>query len=88
MDILRREGHKPWQGNGQVKSSEGISANRWATSVDETHRVLQNGVGDRLGAVALLNSWGRGYPHAVWMPDETLDRMIREDGEVAIVTDR
>src|SRR6185436_20196829 len=89
MDILRREGHKLWQGNGQVKLSEGISANRWASSVDDVHGVLQNGVADRLGAVPPLNSWGRdGYPHVVWMPDETFDRVIREDGEVAVATDR
>ena len=25
----------------------------------------------RAGAVRILNSWGRGYPHRVWMPDET-----------------
>jgi hypothetical protein len=50
---------------------------------------LQNSVGDRLGAVGLLNSWGRdGYPHVVWMPDATLDRLIREDGEVGLVVDR
>ena len=42
----------------------------------------------QLGAVPLLNSWGRGYPHVVWMPDAVFDRMIREDGEVALVTDR
>jgi hypothetical protein len=38
--------------------------------------------------VRILNSWGRGYPHRVWMPDETLQRLIDEDGEVALVTDR
>ena len=42
----------------------------------------------RAGAVRILNSWGRGYPHRVWMPDETLQRLIDEDGEVALVTDR
>jgi hypothetical protein len=89
LDILRTEGHKPWQGVGRVKPAEGISANRWARSVDEVHQVLQNGVADRLGAVPPLNSWGRdGYPHVVWMPDETLDRLIQEDGEIGLVTDR
>ena len=39
-------------------------------------------------AVRILNSWGRGYPHRVWMPDETLQRLIDEDGEVALITDR
>lgn len=89
LDVLRTEGHKPWRGNGQIKPAEGISANRWAQSVDEVHKVLQNGVGDRLGAVGVLNSWGRdGYPHVVWMPDATLDWLIRDDGEVGLVVDR
>ena len=51
-------------------------------------QVLKSPANDAAGAVRILNSWGRGYPHRVWMPDETLQRLIDEDGEVALVTDR
>jgi hypothetical protein len=50
--------------------------------------MLQNGKANRLGAVPVLNSWGTNYPHRVWMPDDVLARLIKEDGEVAIPTDR
>lgn len=88
LDVLRTQGHKPWTPSARVKPEEGISANRWAKTVDEVHAVLQNGVGDRLGAVAILNSWGKSYPHVVWMPDAVLQRLIDEEGEVGLVTDR
>lgn len=63
----------------------GISANRWATSVDEVLHAL--GHPDR-DYVDMLNSWGSGYPHVVRIPADTLDRLLREDGEFGIVTDR
>jgi hypothetical protein len=90
LDVLRTEGHVPFAKKNSFDPvrGEGISANRWATSVDEVHRVLQNGVGDRLGAVGVLNSWGEGYPHVVWLPDDALDRLMREQGEVGLVVDR
>ena len=62
--------------------------------VEDAHRahpvvgVLKSPANDAAGAVRILNSWGRGYPHRVWMPNETLQRLIDEDGEVALVTDR
>jgi hypothetical protein len=41
-----------------------------------------------LNYVDILNSWGRGYPHLVRMPVTVLDRLLREDGEMTLVTDR
>jgi hypothetical protein len=72
-----------------VSPAEGISAYRWAKTVDEVHA----GVAERRGRQARRRRdpelWGRdGYPHVVWMPDATLDRLIREDGEVGLVVDR
>jgi hypothetical protein len=69
-------------------AGEGITVYRWARTVAEVHGVLKSPANDRLGAVRILNSWGHSYPHRVWMPDETLQRLIDEDGEVALVTDR
>jgi hypothetical protein len=67
----------------------GIQGYRWATSVDDIHAVLKHPTADRLGAVPLLNSWGTDYKRKVWMPDETLDRVVfQEGGECAVLTDR
>jgi hypothetical protein len=98
-EILRSRGHVRWSPSYQDRayqerdaeipaSDEGIMTYRWARTVDEVHAVLKSPSSDRLGAVRILNSWGRNYPHRVWMTDETLQRLIDEDGEVALVTDR
>lgn len=89
-DVLASLGHRRVYGGHTLpeRVDEGISVYRWATSVDEVHAALGNAKADRLGAVPLLNSWGRDYPQRVWLPDETLDRLLREDGEAAIPTDR
>jgi hypothetical protein len=88
MDILRGEGHKLWGGKGDVKPAEGIAANRWATRVEQVMDALKSPASERMGAVRVLNSWGRDYPHRVWMPLETLQRLLDEEGEATVVTDR
>jgi hypothetical protein len=50
--------------------------------------VLGNERADQLGAVPVLNSWGPDYPHRVWMPDDVLDVLMKQEGEAAIPTDR
>jgi hypothetical protein len=40
------------------------------------------------GRIALLQSWGTYYPHYVWVELNDIDRLLREDGEVAFITDR
>ena len=98
-DILRSRGHVPWKATykgrslqaarqGGAGDREGIGVYRWAKTVEEVHGILKSTANNAAGAVRILNSWGRGYPHRVWMPDETLQRLIDEDGEVALVTDR
>jgi len=97
--ILRESGHVDWRGeysdddhtgrgDYDAAADNGVHTFRWAQSVEDVHRVLQNERADELGAVPFLNSWGHGYPHRTWMPDEVLDRLMLEDGEVAIPTDR
>jgi hypothetical protein len=66
----------------------GIKAFRWAKSVDDVHAVLANPRADKCGAVPILNSWGSGLPHRVWLPDAVLERLMKEEGEIAIPTDR
>ena len=101
MDILRDHGHSRTRTyGGQVyvdapDPTEGIQHNRWATSVEEVLTCIQSPYYERLGAVAMLNSWGRlrdsgrkGYPHLVHIPVDILARLLREDGEATILTDR
>lgn len=80
-DWHAREAYQPDLG-------EGIKAFRWAKSVDDVHSVLANPRADALGAVPLLNSWGPDYPHRTYLPDEVLAKLIEEDGEIAVPTDR
>ena len=98
--VLRKSGHVSWQDEHSdddhteragyaAERDEGIQRFRWARSVDDVHQVLGNERADELGAIPFLNSWGRqGYPHRTWMPDEVLERLMEEEGEVAVPTDR
>lgn len=98
-DVLAKAGHVDWDAryadDDYVKREDyepalddGVKSFRWAQSVDDVHRVLANARADELGAVPILNSWGRGYPHRTWMPDDVLGRLMDEDGEIGIPTDR
>lgn len=51
------------------------------------HCVAVFGADDDREAFKVKNSWGRDYP-LVWMPYATMQRLINEDGEAAIITDR
>jgi hypothetical protein len=98
-DLLVALGHVPWseaysdddyteRGGYQPDLEAGLTAFRWAQSVDEVHAVLGNEQADKLGAVPILNSWGADYPHRVWLPDDVLDVLLKQEGEAAIPTDR
>lgn len=99
IDVLLKKGHVPWQTSYAGRTwqqrdteapslTEGVSAIRWATSVDEMRKVLDTPLHDQLQAFPLLNSWGRYYAHLVWLPYTVMERLIKEDGEIALVTDR
>lgn len=76
-------------GTAVPRLEDGISAYRWACGLDEVFRVLDNETANKYGAIPILNSWGRDYPHVVWMPGEVANQVLfKEDGEVMIVTDR
>lgn len=51
------------------------------------HAVALYGASDRRQAFRLKNSWGESYP-LVWIPYTVVQRLINEDGEAALVTDR
>jgi hypothetical protein len=97
-DVLSTAGHVSWtdayddddhteRSSYDPEATDGIQSFRWARSVEEVHGALGNERADELGAVPVLNSWGRSYPHRTWMPDDVLERLMDEDGEVAIPTD-
>lgn len=86
MDILRTIGHKPKR--GAIGPAEGISANRWATNIDDLFSVLQNDTYKKLGAIPFFNSWGADYPRKVWVSCEIWDRLMKEDGEFTMITDK
>lgn len=94
-DVLRTLGHVIWRGEKVFAPvlDFGISANRWATSVDDIARCLDpehNGQRiTKLGYVTLLNSWGQSYPHYTKVSLDTLDRLVfRENGDATMVADR
>lgn len=51
------------------------------------HCVCIYGASDIRQAVKIKNSWGKNYP-LVWMPYATLGRLLQEQGEGALITDR
>jgi hypothetical protein len=94
-DILRDIGHSRVRGGRSYRpdSAFGISANRWARSVQEIAACLDPASGGARvlndGYVVLLNSWGTGYPHYVRMDLDSLERIVfGEDGDATVVTDR
>lgn len=70
----------------KVDPNEGISVYRWAPSWGDVRTVLN--VPDYLPGVPLDNSWGQNYPHEVILLDEAGERLMRENGEFGIITDK
>jgi len=92
-EILLMKGHRIQTGEqvctrevGDAAPSklDGISAIRWATSVEEVLRALA-----RPGAEALPfeNSWGTEYPSVCWMPVATFAQLLAGGGEAGVYTE-
>lgn len=88
LSILQAKGHKTVRGTTDYGpyTREGIAAYRWATSWDEVRSTL--GIPASSELTPFVNSWGSAYPHIVYIPDEVGARLLAEEGEVGIVTDR
>jgi len=72
----------------------GIVEFRWATTVEQVLACLLGpmvsglSAHERLQALPLLNSWGDDYPRTVWVPFAAMQRLLDEQGDAAVVTDR
>lgn len=136
--VIQTQGHVLWKDEltphddeGVVTQSFGISAYRWAKTIDEIRTaisentplaigigwynnfntpILKNGeyfigegdlgildgghclllgaASDKKQAFGLTNSWGLAYPSTVWISYKTMQRLINEQGEFALVTDK
>lgn len=71
---------------GLVSAADGIAAYRWATTWAMVRTALN--IPDWLPGVPMLNSWGRDYPHKTLLLDAAGERVLREDGEMALITDK
>lgn len=90
LDVLRTRGHCIYRkGVAHIEHpSEGISANRWAITINEVLDALGSKYYRQYGAIPFLNSWGRAYPRIVWMSIERWDQLLQEGGECGLVTDK
>lgn len=77
------------EGDDAPNLIDGISAIRWATSIQEVLKALGREGAD---AVPFENSWGLAYPgdgqSVCWMPTATFDQLLREGGEAGVYTER
>lgn len=87
--VPAKRGEQHFIGRGQVarpfQAAHGIVENRWATDESDVFRVLGD---DSRQYAVWLNSWGRSYPHRVYVPRSVIERLRAEDGEFGIVVDR
>jgi hypothetical protein len=96
LEILRAYGAIPWkrvtapvdfdQAAGLAAQKEGVSAYRWALNWQDVRSALQ--VPDSLPGIPINNSWGESYPREVILLDAAGERLLSEDGEFGIVTDK
>lgn len=75
FDVPELWRHDDWIGRGDLGRVRG------------GHCLTVYGASDKRQAFRLKNSWGESYP-MVWMPYTTMQRLLNEYGEAALVTDR
>jgi hypothetical protein len=73
FDVLGKRGY--WIGKGPLGRVRG------------GHCLTVYGASDRRQAFRLKNSWGKSYP-LVWLPYTTMQTLLDDYGEAALVTDR
>jgi hypothetical protein len=86
LDVARMQGLVPVvRGKARfITPAEGIAANRWITSYEEWKQHI--GYSD-VPFVDKAGSWGTSFPRLVRIPDELMEMLWLEDGEISMVTD-
>lgn len=74
FDNPQHKGTEHWIGEGSLGHIRG------------GHCVCIIGASDKRQAFLAKNSWGKNYP-LVWIPYTTMQRLLNEDGEAALITD-
>lgn len=95
FDVMRDSGlwvSRSGKASGPLHK-EGISVNRWATSIEDVAMCLSPQDAGRAilnrGWVEFLNSWGTAYPHRTRIELDSLYRLLfRENGDATVATDR
>jgi len=93
LDVLRARGHRR-PGATVDDAAQGIVEFRWAASGDQILACLLGpattgqSTHERLQAFPVANSWGDDYPRTVWLPFAAMRRLLDEQGDAAVVTDR
>lgn len=76
-----------------VRTTKGINEGEWWIgknpwgSVAGGHAICGFAASDRRQAFRLVNTWGHDYPRP-WISYDSVQRLIDEQGEAAVVTDR
>lgn len=74
-------------GSPEYKNGEYWIGNSTFGTISGGHCVCVYGASDERQAVRIKNSWGPSYPE-VYLPYKALERLIEENGEIALSTDR
>lgn len=90
LDVVRERGHIVRRDKRiyRINLQEGIVRNRWAESISDMIAAMHSPRFLKLGRAPFLNSWSTDYPHITWMPLETIDRLLQDDGEFGVIYDR
>jgi hypothetical protein len=71
----------------KVGSDWWIAKDKKLTTIRGGHAICCYGASDRRQAFKLVNSWGLAFP-TVWIPYEVVQRLINEEGEGCLISDR
>lgn len=80
-----------WYDGFDYPRKTGISSDYWVNvsgAVRGGHCVCVVGASDRRQACCFTNNWGQSYPRKVYVSYSNMQRLIQEDGEATLVTDR
>jgi hypothetical protein len=78
----------PREGRGSPRFEYYIGTTQHWGAVLGGHAITCVGASDKRQALALCNTWGTNYPFIVWLPYDSFARLLHEQGEAGIVTDR